>query len=204
MSVRKQQINWLFNWLFIVPSLLSFGLVSPTATAQSLEAPLEAGISIEDAVQERVNEERVVICEGYRCEGWVRPIRILIEPGDTLLSLQERLADEMLVEVDRAFSANPNLQRVIVEGYVYKGTEAFVTVELPLLTLFVGRHNWVTNRFSLAENAIAYPELLSSVQVLLDPSAVPASSTNTSGSSPALPPLPSSGGSQRRPITPPQ
>lgn len=199
MSARKQQINW----FFIVPSLLSFGLISPTAIAQSLEAPLEAGISVEDAVQERVNEELVVICEGYRCDGWVRPVRIAIEPGDTTLSLQERLADEMLVQVDQAFGEDPNLQRVIVEGYVYKGTEAFVTVEVPLLTLFVGRHNWITNRFSLAENAIVYPELLPSVQALLDPTSVVTPST--SSSSPALPALPpASGGSQRRTITPPQ
>lgn len=118
---------------------------------------------LDPAVQIRVRNELVKLCGDYRCEGYRFPVRVLVRPEDTLETLLERLDTEMLREVDRVFQTRPDLNRVIVDGYVFVGTPSFASREVLLQTLFVPRHRWAVGRFGLEQDGIFYAELLEQV-----------------------------------------
>ncbi len=145
--------------------------------------------TIDPGAQIRVRNELVKICGDYRCEGYRFSVRVPIGPEDTLETLLGRLDTEMLREVDRVFQTRPDLNRVIVDGYVFSGTPAFVSREVLLQTMFVPRHRWQVGRLGPEQDGIFYAELLPQVTPFLTPSPTP---TPTPGPVPgeAVPPLP--------------
>lgn len=181
--------------------------------------PLETGVSVDLARQDQVSDALVILCEGYRCEGYRRDVRIPIRQGDTLDSLQNRLVDAMRAEVNRVFTATtPVPERVIVTGYVFNGGSAFVDREVPLFTMFVPRHRWLVGRYGIEQDGIYYDSLVASqLDELLTP-AIGDEGTDVSGGDldlPALPDLDQGGGEnggsegeslpgqiERRPISP--
>jgi len=144
----------------------------PLTWAQEAEQQPEPEVSlpvrdIDPAVQIRVRNELVKLCGDYRCEGYRFPVRVLVRPEDTLEALLGRLDTEMLREVDRVFQTRPNLNRVIVDGYVFVGTPFFASREVLLQTLFVPRHRWAVGRFGPEQDGIFYAELLEQVTPFL-------------------------------------
>ncbi len=156
---------------------------------QPQEEVLVPGRNLDPGAQIRVRNELVKICGDYRCEDYRFSVRVPIRPEDTLETLLGRLDTEMLREVDRVFQTRPDLNRVIVDGYVFSGTPAFVSREVLLQTMFVPRHRWEVGRFGPEQDAIFYAELLGQVTPFLAPSPTP---TPTPGPVPgeAVPPLP--------------
>jgi len=161
------------KWHWTLGIVLSGALGWQTsAGAQPVSLPpLETGVSVDLATQDQVSDSLVILCEGYRCEGYRRDVRIPIRQGDTLDSLQSRLVDAMRAEVDRVFTASsPVPERVIVTGYVFNGGPAFVDREVPLFTMFVPRHRWVVGRYGIQQDGIYYDSLIvSQVEDLLSP-----------------------------------
>ncbi len=156
--------------------------------AQEVDPPTETfvpGGNIDPLSQLRVRNELVTICGDYRCEDYRFAVRVLIGPDDTLETLLQRLDAEMLREVDRVFQTRPDLNRVIIDGYVFLGTPTFVNREVLLQTLFVPRHRWVVGRFGLEQDAVFYAELLDQITPLLAPPPPPATEAGE-----PLPPLP--------------
>ncbi|MFS8782375.1 hypothetical protein, partial [Synechococcus sp. R6-7] len=137
---------------------------------QPQEEVLVPGRNLDPGAQIRVRNELVKICGDYRCEGYRFSVRVPISPEDTLETLLGRLDTEMLREVDRVFQTRPDLNRVIVDGYVFSGTPAFVSREVLLQTMFVPRHRWEVGRFGPEQDAIFYAELLRQVTPFLAPS----------------------------------
>ncbi len=174
-------------------STLLAAVAAPTLAQEAQEQDseeivetLEVGLAFSPVVQSRVNRELVSLCGGFRCEDYRRVVRVAIQPGDSLEQLIDRLTGSMLSEVERTFAAANSPERVIIEGYVFRGTDAFVTVEVPLLVMFVPRHRWVVERFGIEDDSIFYPELIRQVETALGnvaPSQIPVPSE-------ALPPLP--------------
>ncbi len=161
-------------------------LAQPAQDSEETIETLEVGLAFSPVVQSRVNRELVSLCGGYRCEDYRRVVRVAIQPGDSLEQLIDRLTGAMLSEVERTFAVANSPERVIVEGYVFRGTDAFATVEVPLLVMFVPRHRWVVERFSIEDDSIFYPELIRQVETALGnvaPAQIPVPSE-------ALPPLP--------------
>ncbi|MEN9225170.1 MAG: hypothetical protein Q6L60_01675 [Thermostichus sp. HHBFW_bins_43] len=170
--------------------MLGWWAFKPLTWAQEAELDLETetfvpGGNIDPASQIRVRNELVTICGDYRCEGYRFTVRVLIGPEDTLESLLERLDTGMLREVDRVFQTRPDLNRVIVDGYVFSGTPAFASREVLLQTMFVPRHRWEVGRFGLEQDAVFYSELLGQVTPLLTPPPPPEAEPEET-----LPPLP--------------
>lgn len=144
----------------------------PLTWAQEAEQQPEPEVflparDIDPAVQIRVRNELVKLCGEYRCESYRFPVRVLVRPEDTLGTLLERLDAEMLREVDRVFQTRPDLNRVIVDGYVFVGTPSFASREVLLQTLFVPRHRWAVGRFGPEQDGIFYAELLEQVRPFL-------------------------------------
>ena len=166
------------------------------------EVPLPVR-DLDPAVQIRVRNELVKLCGDYRCEGYRFPVRVLVRPEDTLETLLERLDTEMLREVDRVFQTRPDLNRVIVDGYVFVGTPSFASREILLQTLLVPRHRWAVGRFGLEQDGIFYAELLEQVTPFLTqpqtPTPPPGAVLEEPG--PPLPPTPAPG---ETPTPPPQ
>lgn len=96
----------------------------------------------------------------------------------------------MLAEVERTFAAANSPERVVVEGYVFRGSDIFTTVEVPLLVMFVPRHRWVVERFSIEDDAILYPELIRQVESALGNLVPPSAAAVPSEALPPLPPPP--------------
>ncbi|MFS8860550.1 hypothetical protein [Synechococcus sp. B60.1] len=130
-------------------------------------------------------------------------MRVLVRPEDTLETLLERLDTEMLREVDRVFQTRPDLNRVIVDGYVFVGTPSFASREVLLQTLLVPRHRWAVGRFGLEQDGIFYAKLLEQVTPFLTrpqtPTPPPGAVLEEPG--PPLPPTPAPG---ETPTPPPQ
>ncbi len=144
----------------------------PLTWAQEAQPETEVfvpGGNIDPGAQIRVRNELVTICGDYRCEGYRFSVRVLIRPEDTLETLLGQLDTEMLREVDRVFQTRPDLNRVIIDGYVFLGTPTFVSREVLLQTMFVPRHRWEVGRFGLEQDAVFYSELLGQVTPLLTP-----------------------------------
>ncbi len=169
----------------------------PLTWAQEAEQQPKPEVSlpvrdIDPAAQIRVRNELVKLCGDYRCEGYRFPVRVLLRPEDTLETLLERLDAEMLREVDRVFQTRPDLNRVIVDGYVFVGTPSFASREVLLQTLFVPRHRWAVGRFGLEQDGIFYAELLEQVTPFLTrpqtPTPPPGAVLEEPG--PPLPPTP--------------
>lgn len=144
----------------------------PLTWAQEAEQQPEPEVflpvrDIDPAAQIRVRNELVKLCGDYRCEGYRFQVRVLVRPEDTLETLLERLDAEMLREVDRVFQTRPDLNRVIVDGYVFVGTPSFASREVLLQTLFVPRHRWAVGRFGPEQDGIFYAELLEQVRPFL-------------------------------------
>ncbi|NJK63858.1 MAG: hypothetical protein HC921_15280 [Synechococcaceae cyanobacterium SM2_3_1] len=144
------------------------------AQAQDPSLPLpppsaEQPLIIPSAVQDRVNEELVVICGEQRCVDYQREVRVPILSGDSIEDVQQRLSQAVLSEVDRAFQSQPLIERVIVDGYVYRGTNTFATLEVPLLTVFVPRHRWLVGRYGIENDGILYSVIQPQVEALLTP-----------------------------------
>ncbi|MEN9221580.1 MAG: hypothetical protein Q6M04_04005 [Thermostichus sp. BF3_bins_97] len=174
--------------LFFGSLMLGWWAFKPLTWAQEAEPEAEVfvpGGNIDPLSQIRVRNELVTICGDYRCEGYRFPVRVLISPDDTLESLLERLDTGMLREVDRVFQTRPDLNRVIVDGYVFLGTPTFVSREVLLQTMFVPRHRWEVGRFGLEQDAVFYAELLGQVTPLLTPPPPPEPAPEET-----LPPLP--------------
>lgn len=184
---RRLSLPGLGLGLFLGSLMLGWAF-NPLASAQEAEPEAEAfvpGANIDPLSQIRVRNELVTICGDYRCEGYRFPVRVLISPDDTLETLLERLDTEMLREVDRVFQTRSDLNRVIVDGYVFLGTPTFVSREVLLQTMFVPRHRWEVGRFGLEQDAVFYAELLGQVTPLLTPPPPPESEPEET-----LPPLP--------------
>ncbi len=144
----------------------------PLIWAQEGEQQPEAEVSVpgrevDPAVSIRVGNELVKLCGESRCEGYRFPVRVALRPEDTLETLLGRLDAEMLREVDRVFQTRPDLNRVIVDGYVFVGTPTFVSREVLVQTLFVPRHRWQVGRFGPEQDGIFYAELLEQLQPFL-------------------------------------
>lgn len=209
------------SWMAGMVLLGSLGLQT-SAWAQDLSLPpLETGVSIDLSTQQQVSDSLVILCEGFRCEGFRRDVRVQVRSGDTLESLQDRLVNAMRAEVDRVFSASgPSPERVIIHGYVFIGTSSFIDREVPLLTMFVPRHRWLVGRYGVEQDGIYYGELVESQLSGLLPAGAeaPLGAGDEELSLPELPPLEESGASenggdaevsaplpgqiQRQPITP--
>jgi len=169
----------------------------PLTWAQEAEQQPEPEVSlpardIDPAVQIRVRNELVKLCGEYRCESYRFPVRVLVRPEDTLGTLLERLDAEMLREVDRVFQTRPDLNRVIVDGYVFVGTPSFASREVLLQTLFVPRHRWAVGRFGPEQDGIFYAELLEQVTPFLTqpPTPTPPPEAVLEEPVPPLPPTP--------------
>ena len=133
-----------------------------SAWAQALP-PLETGVSIDLSTQQQVSDSVVILCEGLRCEGYRRDVRVPIRSGDTLEVLQSRLVNAMRAEVDRVFTAStPAPERVVITGYVFAGSPALVTREVPLFLMFVPRHRWLVGRYGVEQDGIYYNSLVES------------------------------------------
>jgi hypothetical protein len=165
--------------------------------AQEAEQQPEPEVSlpvrdIDPAVQIRVRNELVKLCGENRCESYRFPVRVLVRPEDTLGTLLERLDAEMLREVDRVFQTRPDLNRVIVDGYVFVGTPSFASREVLLQTLFVPRHRWAVGRFGPEQDGIFYAELLEQVTPFLTqpPTPTPPPEAVPEEPVPPLPPTP--------------
>ncbi|MFQ3584879.1 MAG: hypothetical protein SNJ85_08110 [Cyanobacteriota bacterium] len=185
---RRRSLQGLGLGLFLASLILGGWAGNPLTWAQEADPEAEVfvpGGNIDPASQIRVRNELVTICGDYRCEGYRFPVRVLISPDDTLETLLERLDTGMLREVDRVFQSRPDLNRVIIDGYVFSGTPTFVSREVLLQTLFVPRHRWEVGRFGLEQDAIFYAELLGQVTPLLTPPQSPESEPEET-----LPPLP--------------
>jgi len=190
----KGRLSYLY--LGILLSCLSAGLApalaqpaDPAATEET-EETFDIGLAFSPAIQSRVNRELVSICGGFRCEDYRRVVRVAIQPEDSLEQLTERLKVAMLAEVERTFSAANSPERVVVEGYVFRGSNIFTTVEVPLFVMFVPRHRWVVERFSIEDDAILYPELIRQVESALGNLVPPSSAAVPSETLPILPPPP--------------
>jgi hypothetical protein len=139
---------------------------------QPQEEVLVPGRNLDPGAQIRVRNELVKICGDYRCEGYRFSVRVPISPEDTLETLLGRLDTEMLREVDRVFQTRPDLNRVIVDGYVLLGTPAFVSREVLLqqclcpVTVGVGR-------FAPEQDGIFYCRAVGQVTPFLTPSQPP-------------------------------
>ncbi|MDX2271502.1 MAG: hypothetical protein NW237_06065 [Cyanobacteriota bacterium] len=187
-----QRIGSLHRYLLggiLVLSGGTMGLASAQEVPVELTGPL---FGVEPAVEDRVNEELVSICGDYRCDDYRFQVRVPIQVGDTFEDLEARLTSAMLAQVDQAFQGDPGLERVVIDGRVYRGSETFVALEVPLLILVVPRHRWVVDRYGIEQDSFVSEELLPQVQALLvqptpDPEEVPNGSESPL---PELPPLP--------------
>ncbi|NJM00500.1 MAG: hypothetical protein HC924_17745 [Synechococcaceae cyanobacterium SM2_3_2] len=188
-----------FLYLGILLSCLGSGLAPAFAqpadpdapdAAEETEETFDIGLAFSPAIQSRVNRELVSICGGFRCEDYRRVVRVAIQPEDSLEQLTERLKVGMLAEVERTFAAANSPERVVVEGYVFRGSDIFTTVEVPLLVMFVPRHRWVVERFSIEDDAILYPELIRQVESALGNLVPPSAAAVPSEALPPLPPPP--------------
>ncbi len=146
--------------------IVLWGSVGWQASAWAQEVslpPLETGVSIDLSTQQQVSDSLVILCEGLRCEGYRRDVRVPIRQGDTLEVLQTRLVDAMRAEVDRVFTAStPVPERVVITGYAFAGSPALVTREVPLFLMFVPRHRWLVGRYGVEQDGIYYNSLVES------------------------------------------
>ncbi len=166
----KRTLRKVFG-LSLLTGLCSWGL---PVVAQDPSLPLpppsaEQPLIIPPAVQDRVNEELVVICGEQRCVDYRREVRVPILTGDSIEDVQQRLSEAVLKEIDQSFQSQPLIERVIVDGYVYRGTTTFATLEVPLLTVFVPRHRWLVGRYGIENDGILYSMIQPQVEALLTP-----------------------------------
>jgi hypothetical protein len=191
----KRPLRKVFG-LSLLAGLCGWGM---PGLAQDPSLPLpppsaEQPLIIAPSVQDRVNEELVVICGEHRCVDYRREVRVPILTGDTIEDVQQRLSQAVLDEIDRSFQSQPFIERVVVDGYVYRGTSTFATLEVPLLTVFVPRHRWLVGRYGIENDGILYSVIQPQVEALLTP---PLGDENGGAETPdeegddlSLPPLP--------------
>lgn len=192
-----RQSGWLALGILTLAVSLGYGEPVMAQEGEVEEEVLEEGVTSEiifgppQAVQRRVTREVVSLCGSYRCQDYQRVVRIPVQAEDTIEGLADRLGAAMLAEVERTFGgANPP-ERVLVEGYLFQGSQSFRTVETPIFLLFVPRHRWVVGRFGIEQDSILFPELINRIEAALG-FGVEAGDTAVPGSpqAPDLPPLP--------------
>jgi len=144
----------------------------------------------EEIINQRVTSELLQLCGGPRCPQSTVVVRVPLE-DETYAQALSKLEGEVLRQVQRSFQQDPNLQRLIVDGYIFRGPGNFVDTEFPVLTLFVSRHLWRQGTFSVAENGLRYPEGLRQLAAIAAPEVTPAPVV-TPAEAPAseLPPVP--------------
>ncbi|GAB4214537.1 MAG: hypothetical protein OHK0012_12790 [Synechococcales cyanobacterium] len=162
----------------------------PVATP-SPEATVEPGnlTMPQEIVNQRVTSELLQLCGGPRCPQATVVVRLPLELTDTYAQAITKLERQVLSEVQTSFQRDPNLQRVIVDGYIYRGPGNFVDTEFPVMTLFVSRYLWRTGNYSIDQNSLRYPEGLRQLAAIAAPEATP-EPTPPPPSADTLPPVP--------------